>query len=120
MQNRREFLKSASLLVAGGLMAQNFSSCVPTGPTKNIGLQLYSLRDFVKENGIQPTLELVAKMGYKNLEAASYDNGKMYGLEPKELKKMIEDLGMKMTSSHTGQAFTKETEGEVIDRKSVV
>ena len=114
MQNRREFLKSASLLVAGGLMAQGFSSCVKSGPVKNIGLQLYSLRDYVKENGIQKTLEVVAKMGFKNLEAASYDNGKLYGLEPKELKKMIDDLGMKMTSSHTGQAYTKEKESEVM------
>ena len=114
MQNRREFLKSASLLVAGGLMAQNFSSCASSAASKNIGLQLYSLRDFVKENGIQPTLELVAKMGYKNLEAASYDNGKMYGIAPKELKKMVEDLGMKMTSSHTGQAYTQETKDEVM------
>ena len=114
MQNRREFLRSASVLVAGGLMAQGFSSCVKSGPTKNIGLQLYSLRDYVKENGIQKTLEVVAKMGFKNLEAASYDNGKLYGLEPKELKKMIDDLGMKMTSSHTGQAYTKEKESEVM------
>jgi len=114
MQNRRDFLKSASMLVAGGLVAQNFTSCCPTASAKNIGLQLYSLRDFVKENGIQATLEVVAKMGYKNLEAAGYDNGKMYGVDPTELKKMIEDLGMKMTSSHTGQAYTKETEGEVM------
>ena len=114
MQNRRNFLKSASMLLAGGLVAQNFTSCGPKAPAKTIGLQLYSLRDFVKENGIQPTLELVAKMGYKNLEAAGYDNGQLYGMAPKELKKMIEDLGMKMTSSHTGQAYTKETEGEVM------
>ena len=115
MQNRREFLKNASLLVAGGLLAHNFSSCAPKAEaSKNMGLQLYSLRDYVKDNGIQKTLELVSKMGYKNLEAASYDNGKLYGVAPKELKKMVEDLGMRMTSSHTGQAFTKEKEGEVM------
>lgn len=115
MQNRREFLKNASLLVAGGLLAHNFSSCAQKAEaSKNIGLQLYSLRDYVKDNGIQKTLELVSKMGYKNLEAAGYDNGKLYGVAPKELKKMIDDLGMRMTSSHTGQAFTKEKEGEVM------
>lgn len=115
MQNRREFLKNASLLLAGGLLANNFSSCTQNaGASKNMGLQLYSLRDYVKDNGIQKTLELVSKMGYKNLEAASYDNGKLYGIAPKELKKMCEDLGLRMTSSHTGQAFTKEKEGEVM------
>ena len=43
-------------------------------------------------------------MGYTTLELASYNdsNGTMYGLQPEELKKMVEDLGMKITSSHVG------------------
>ena len=53
-------------------------------------------------------------MGYKNLETASYDNGKIYGLAPAEFKKMVNDLGMKCTSAHLGQAFTKEKEAEVM------
>ena len=64
----------------------------------------------VKEEGIQKVLETAAKMGYKNLETASYDNGKIYGLAPAEFKKMVNDLGMKCTSAHLGQAFTKEKE----------
>lgn len=114
MQNRRDFLKSASLMLAGGLVApQLLSSC--TGKSaKFVGLQLYSLRDLVKESGIQVVLETVAKMGYKNLETAGYDNGKIYGLAPAEFKKIVNDLGMKCTSAHLGQAFTKEKEAEVM------
>jgi sugar phosphate isomerase/epimerase len=81
---------------------------------KNIGLQLYSLRDMVKEEGIQAVLEAVAKMGYKNLETAGYDSGKIYGLAPTEFKKIVTDLGMKCTSAHLGQAYSKEKEGEVM------
>ena len=90
MQNRRNFLKQASLMLAGGLVApQLLSSCggksgqaaaTASESSKYIGLQLYSLRDLVKEEGIQKVLETAAKMGYKNLETASYDNGKIYGL----------------------------------------
>lgn len=58
-------------------------------------------------------METASKMGYKNLETASYDNGKIYGLAPAEFKKMVNDLGMKCTSAHLGQAFTKEKEAEV-------
>ena len=114
MQNRRDFLKSASLLVAGGLVAKGFSSCAKCCSAKNMGLQLYSLRDYVKENGIQQTLELVAKMGFKNLECAGYNDGNVYGVAAKEVKKMVDDLGMKMTSSHAGQAFSKDTEAKVM------
>ena len=93
MQNRRDFLKRASLLLAGGMvMPQLLSSCAGGGSAasgKNIGLQLYSLRDLVKEEGIQKVLETAAKMGYKNLETASYDNGKIYGVTPSEFKKMV-------------------------------
>ena len=113
MQNRRNFLKQASLLLAGGLVApQLLSSCAEK---KHIGLQLYSLRDLVKDEGIQKVLETASKMGYTNLETAGYDNGKIYGLAPAEFKKMCNDLGMKCTSAHLGQAFTKEKEAEVMN-----
>ncbi|MCD7913927.1 MAG: sugar phosphate isomerase/epimerase [Tannerellaceae bacterium] len=125
MQNRRDFLKRASLMLAGGaVLPQLLTSCgggstsgaaaTTSATTKNIGLQLYSLRDMVKEDGIQKTLEVVSKMGYKNLEAASYDNGKIYGLAPAEFKKIVNDLGMKCSSSHLGQAFSKDKEAEVM------
>ncbi|MDD4514575.1 sugar phosphate isomerase/epimerase [Massilibacteroides sp.] len=114
MQNRRDFLKSASLMLAGGLVAPQLLSSCAGKPAKYIGLQLYSLRDMVKESGIKAVLEAASKMGYKNLETAGYDNGKIYGLAPAEFKKMVNDLGMKCTSAHLGQAFTKEKEAEVM------
>ncbi len=53
MQNRREFLKRASLMLAGGIvMPQLLTSCAgkasASESSKYIGLQLYSLRDLVK------------------------------------------------------------------------
>lgn len=65
MQNRRDFLKKASLMIAGGMVVpQILTSCggkgagasAASGTTKNIGLQLYSLRDLVKEEGIRKTI----------------------------------------------------------------
>ncbi|MCC8155285.1 MAG: sugar phosphate isomerase/epimerase, partial [Tannerellaceae bacterium] len=120
--NRRDFLKQASMMLAGGLvMPQLLTSCgggtgssAAATTSKNIGLQLYSLREMVKDDGIQKVLETAAKMGYKNLEIASYDNGKMYGVAPGELKKMANDLGLKITSSHVGKAYSKEEEAEVM------
>jgi sugar phosphate isomerase/epimerase len=122
MQNRRDFLRNASLLLAGGVaVPQILTSCgsrkVLTSsavPNKNIGLQLYSLKDIVKDQGIQSVLEMVAKMGYVNLETAGYNKGKIYDMAPKEFKQRVNDLGMKCTSAHLGQSFTKEKESEVM------
>jgi sugar phosphate isomerase/epimerase len=47
------------------------------------------------------SLQKVSKLGYKYLELASYSNGKFYGLAPAEFRKMADDLGMKVLSSHT-------------------
>jgi len=131
MQNRRDFLKKASLMLAGGVVAPHIlTSCggktssstatdtvtttAAEAPAKRIGIQLYSLRDMVKEDGIQAVLEAVAKMGYKHVETAGYDDGKIYGLAPAEFKKMVDDLGMRCTSAHLGQSITKENEAEVM------
>ncbi len=117
MQNRREFIKRASALLAGGLVLPSLvTSCTgkAAASSKNIGLQLYSLRDMVNEEGIQKVLETVAAMGYKNLETANYNDGKVYGLAPLEFKKIVEDLGMKVTSTHLSQAFSKDKEAEIM------
>ena len=70
MQNRRDFLKQSSILLAGSLVAPQLmaSSGLNGNSAKNIGIQLYSLRDMVNKQGIQTVLEAVAKIGYKNLE----------------------------------------------------
>lgn len=109
MQNRRDFIKQASLLIAGGMaMPRLLSSCggASKKPKKYLGLQLYSLRDMVKESGIQEVLKTVAKMGYTHLETAGYSNGLIYGLKPTEYKKMVEDLGMKSNSCHIGRSIS--------------
>jgi sugar phosphate isomerase/epimerase len=116
MQNRRNFLKQSSLIIAAGLAAPSLfsSELLSASKTTNIGLQLYSLRDMVRKDGIQATLEAVAKIGYKNLESAGYADGKIYGLAPTEFKKMVDDLGMKFTSAHLGQGYTKENDAEIM------
>jgi sugar phosphate isomerase/epimerase len=47
------------------------------------------------------TLKQIAGMGYKVVEHANYINRKFYGYTPKEFKKILNDLGLKMYSGHT-------------------
>ncbi|MBN2665494.1 MAG: sugar phosphate isomerase/epimerase, partial [Bacteroidales bacterium] len=69
---------------------------------KNIGLQLYSVRDSISRD-MPGAIEKVARMGYAFVESAGYANGKFYGLDPAEFKALLEKNGLYMLSSHTGQ-----------------
>lgn len=117
MTNRRNFIRNASLLVAAGMLAKPSFAGIAAAPKskKKIGLQLYSLRD---DMGKDPrgTLQKVGKMGYTTLETASYGDGKIYGFEPKEFKKYVKDLGMKVTGAHLGGPnYTRETHDRAMD-----
>ena len=65
-----------------------------------IGLQLYTIRDAMGID-VPGSLKKVSDIGYKYLELANYENGKFYGMEPVEFKKLVTDLGMEILSSHT-------------------
>ena len=46
------------------------------------------------------TLKKLAQIGFKELESARSDKGNYYGLKPKEIREITEDLGMKLRSGH--------------------
>ncbi len=60
-----------------------------------IGLQLYSVRDDCARD-LPGTLAAVAKMGYEGVEFAGY-----HGRSATELRKMLDDLGLKCCGTHT-------------------
>ena len=67
---------------------------------KNIGIQIYTLRDQIAES-LENTMEAVAKIGYKWIEAYGYENRKILGKTPKEFKALLNGLGMTMPSIHS-------------------
>ncbi|GAB1358825.1 hypothetical protein MASR1M31_06040 [Porphyromonadaceae bacterium] len=117
MLNRRTFLKTSGLLLAGTAVGgQLLTSCASTPKvTKTIGLQLYSLRGDVKDRGIAETIKSVAEMGYKTVEAAGYSEGKFYGMAPAEFKALVEANGLKCTSSHVGKGYDPEKLPEIME-----
>ena len=62
---------------------------------KPLSVQLYSLRARA-EKDFAAVLKDVADMGYKGVEPAGFWN-----IRPSQLKKIVEDLGMKIYSSHS-------------------
>jgi len=61
-----------------------------------VALQLYSVRGDCARD-LPGTLEAVADMGYDGVEFAGY-----YGRSADELRKMLDDLGLRVAGTHTG------------------
>ena len=79
-----------------------FYSCKSKPAGKNIGLQLYSLRDTIRKD-VPATIAKVADIGYTFVEPAGYADGKFYGMEPADFKALCEKNKMTVLSSHTGR-----------------
>lgn len=97
---KRDFFTTFMLFAILSLTILALDSCGPKG--KDIGLQLYSIRDSINKD-VPAAIEKVSIMGYKFVEPAGYSNGKFYGMEPAAFKALLEDNKMYMLSSHTGQ-----------------
>lgn len=113
MSNRRDFLKSASLLTAGGLLAgkagianaTTTSSAAPvTTAQKELGLQIYSLQKELYDD-VPKRMKELKEMGYINLELAGYGKGKISGIDMVEFKKMADDAGLKIVSTHVNPSI---------------
>jgi len=106
--SRRNFLKLSATGALGAVALSQYAFKAASDPTSSavdpktfgIGLQLYTIRDAMAKD-VPGSLKMVSDLGYKYLELASYANGKFYGYEPTEFKKIVSDLGMVILSSHT-------------------
>jgi sugar phosphate isomerase/epimerase len=108
--SRRNFLKVSAAGALGAFVLSQYPQRTsanpmpkntPVNPRKfSIALQLYTIRQAMATD-VPGSLKKVSDMGYKYLELASYADRKFYGYEPKEFKKLVNNLGMKILSSHT-------------------
>jgi sugar phosphate isomerase/epimerase len=95
-QSRREFLRITAAGTIGAIVLSQ-SGC-KSAP--KIGLQLYTIRDAMDKD-VPGSLKKVSDIGYKYIELAGYADGKFYKYEPAEFRKIVNDLGMEILSSHT-------------------
>ena len=115
---RREFIQAGSLLAVGAMALPS----ITFGAKRkfDIGLQLYTLRDII---GTDPkgVLKKIADAGYTTLEAYSYNDGSIFGMNYIDFSKHANSLGMKITSGHYGLAMTKGDKWEkaVADAKAI-
>ena len=90
--SRRTFIQAAACSVAASLMEVPGMIANPLGLP--IGLQLYTVGDEMDKDPAG-TLKAVAAAGYKDVELSPLSK-----TPPKELKKMLDDVGLKNPSGH--------------------
>jgi len=105
---------SALILIAAGC-----ASGAPTPPTSGLdpapGLQLYSLRDEIKQKGIDAGLDRAKKEGITLLEG-----GSTYGLTAAAFNEKVAARGMKCVSGHFSYARWKsDPDAVVADAKAL-
>jgi sugar phosphate isomerase/epimerase len=109
--NRRLFLKATGFAGLGALAypiiscsqsddkdSGNDSSSGASG-ISDFGLQLYSARDIIGKDP-RGLLKQIADLGYKKIESYQGDQGVFWGMTPKESKAYLDELGMRMVSTH--------------------
>lgn len=93
--NRRQLLKAGAGIVAGLAASSLFSSLALAAPTgKAVGLQLYTVRDLM-EKSVADTLDLVATIGFREVEFAGY-----FGHTAHEIKALLTKTGLTAPSVH--------------------
>ncbi len=77
---------------------------------KPIALQLYTVRELCAQD-FPGTVKRVAEVGYKGVEFAG-----LHGMAAQDVKAMVDDLGLAVTSSHVGLP-TEENVAELVEQE---
>ncbi|MEL6251001.1 MAG: sugar phosphate isomerase/epimerase [Bacteroidota bacterium] len=122
--NRRKFIERTGILSAATLFP--LAACTEKetkemkegeafSPKYKLGYQLFSIRDEMAKDPIA-TLKALKAEGYKDFEHYGYDEaaGTFYGFQPAELKKMLEEMELNISSGHYGfSPFLEKSDDEL-------
>ncbi len=108
---RRSLLKGMAVASLGPVLASCSTDSNTTDKRKidNLGIQLYTVRDLMEIN-LPNTLSQLANIGYREVEFAGYFNH-----SPKEIRLLLDDLGLIAPSVHTNTQSMRESPEKLIE-----
>ena len=115
MNTRRSFLKTAGALAAGTSLYPQWTYAAK-GTPRPFGIQLYTLRNELPGKA-RELLQQLAKQGYSYIESYEGPEGIYWNHSPKAFKEYLDNLGLKMISSHCD--VSKNFERKAADAASI-
>jgi sugar phosphate isomerase/epimerase len=113
--SRRKFLQTSGLLTAAGLLSRN-ELLAGSAKLKNYGIQLWSVKNALAKDP-KDVLKQLSSFGYTQIESFEGGKGIFWGMTAAEFKKYMDDLGMKIISSHCN--IDKDFERKAADAASI-
>jgi sugar phosphate isomerase/epimerase len=92
--NRRKFLETATTVSAATLLSSKFGWAAATHRIHKVGVQLYTVRDQMKDD-FDDTIARVAAVGYKEVEFAGY-----FGRTPQQVRAVLDKNGLSAPATH--------------------
>ncbi len=115
---RSEFLKISGGLAIAGLASKAGLASISSEEKKlkNFGIQLWSVRDDLAKDP-KGVLRQLATYGYKQIESFEGGKGMFWGMTNTEFKSYMNELGMKIISSHCD--ISKDFEKKAADAAAI-
>ena len=102
MLTRRKFIQQSSMLAAALMVDKSAMFKMH----KDLGLQLYTVRDEVAKakdlQGLGNIFSKIAGAGYRQVELYGYNNRKYFGHSIKEMSDLLKQHNLKTPSGHYG------------------
>ena len=112
--NRRTFLETATTVTGATLLTSGFGWAAAEHKAEHIAVQLYSVRDAMKED-FDGTLAKVAKVGYKEVEFAGY-----FGHTGQQVRAACDKNGLAAVSTHVQYDELDDKFPSVIETSKVI
>jgi sugar phosphate isomerase/epimerase len=113
--SRRRFLQTTGLFTVAGLLSKT-DLFAGNAKLKNYGIQLWSVKTALAKDP-KDVLKQLASFGYTQIESFEGSKGMFWGMTPADFKKYMDDLGMKIISSHCN--IEKDFEQKAADAASI-
>ena len=97
--SRRSFLRGAALTTLAMSMPFKNELMAMASKSNAFGLQLWSVKQALAKDPLA-VLKQLSDNGYKKIESFEGAKGMFWGMKNTEFKKVMDDLGMNMVSSH--------------------
>lgn len=125
MMNRRNFIGNSAIGIGSAMLASHLPMSLLGATTSKalkspLGFQVWTIKDQLIKD-FPGTLKMMAGLGYETVEMCSppgYESsgfGPLMKMKAPEMKKIVEDCGLKLESTHYGMGELREKLSERID-----